>query len=98
MMIWSTLRTVVTASLVSLIAHHFDVYKSTMSSSARSRGAPVSMSTPVLVLPSAWAAYNADRMSVALSPEFSASVRGTTSNASAYFVMAYCSRPVCLRA
>ena len=48
MMIWSTLSTVMTASVASFTAHHLVAYRSMMPSVPRSFGAPVSMSTPVL--------------------------------------------------
>mmetsp|Transcript_5349 Transcript_5349/g.13187 ORF Transcript_5349/g.13187 Transcript_5349/m.13187 type:complete len:257 (-) Transcript_5349:894-1664(-) len=94
MMIWSTRSTVTAASAASLTAHHLVLNRSVMLSCARSRGTPVSMSTPTFACPCACAATSADTTSVALSPLFSASVRGTTSNASANFLIAYCSSPV----
>ncbi len=52
-----------------------------------------SISKPEFLLPSWCTAYSLEISSLPLTPEFSARARGSTSNASAYFLMAYCSRP-----
>mmetsp|Transcript_25775 Transcript_25775/g.63410 ORF Transcript_25775/g.63410 Transcript_25775/m.63410 type:complete len:219 (-) Transcript_25775:982-1638(-) len=99
MMIWSTRSTVHTASTASLSAHHLTRYTSAMDSlAARSTQLFSELtSTPALMLPAACAAYRLYTTSVAFSPAFSASVRGTTSSARLNFSMAYWSKPVCLR-
>mmetsp|Transcript_12327 Transcript_12327/g.45942 ORF Transcript_12327/g.45942 Transcript_12327/m.45942 type:complete len:521 (+) Transcript_12327:160-1722(+) len=99
MMIWSTRNTVVTASTASFSAHHFTRNTSAMFSSvARShQGILPETSTPAFMLPAACAAYRLYTTSVALSPAFSAKVRGTTSSALANFSIAYWSSPVCFR-
>lgn len=52
-----------------------------------------SMSMPMFLFPSWWAAYSLEMSSLPFTPEFSASARGSASKASANFLMAYCSRP-----
>lgn len=52
-----------------------------------------SMSKPMFLLPSWWAAYSLEISSFPFTPEFSARARGKTSKASANFLMEYCSRP-----
>lgn len=52
-----------------------------------------SMSKPMFLFPSWCAEYSLEMSSLPFTPEFSASARGKASNASANFLMAYCSRP-----
>mmetsp|Transcript_15937 Transcript_15937/g.32060 ORF Transcript_15937/g.32060 Transcript_15937/m.32060 type:complete len:376 (-) Transcript_15937:534-1661(-) len=91
--IWSTRRTVHATSVARRSARLFTLIKSKILASLVSMGEPSSMLIPIEVSPLACNAATLAKASVALAPAFSAIVRGTTSRASLYFLIEYCSSP-----
>mmetsp|Transcript_36186 Transcript_36186/g.116201 ORF Transcript_36186/g.116201 Transcript_36186/m.116201 type:complete len:255 (+) Transcript_36186:276-1040(+) len=96
MMIWSTRKTVTAASVAWRIASFLVQSRSSTPVSASTLASTTLM--PALVLPALCAAYSSATMLAASRPAFSASVRGTTSRARPYLLMAYWSSPGCASA
>mmetsp|Transcript_1793 Transcript_1793/g.2844 ORF Transcript_1793/g.2844 Transcript_1793/m.2844 type:complete len:525 (-) Transcript_1793:38-1612(-) len=92
MMIWSTRSTVTAASVAILIASFFVYSRSWTPQSPETQSTTL---IPTPVCPFLCAAYISAMICVASMPAFSASVRGTTSSASPYLLIAYWSRPGC---
>mmetsp|Transcript_47577 Transcript_47577/g.153745 ORF Transcript_47577/g.153745 Transcript_47577/m.153745 type:complete len:201 (+) Transcript_47577:682-1284(+) len=96
MMIWSTRSTVTAASVACRNASFFVHSKSNTPLVAST--CPSTTFTPAERSPALCAAYSAATMLAASRPAFSASVRGTTSSARPYLLIAYWSRPGCASA